>query len=73
MPLRPRDDAPPEGIGFSRIYDVIAVALSPCPVRSAPATKRGDGALLSMSFDHGAGETFTHLIPTLVNLRRRSH
>ncbi len=40
MPLRPRDDAPPEGIGFSWISDAIAVVLSPCPVHSAPAAKR---------------------------------
>lgn len=40
MPLRPRDDALPEGIDFSRIYDAIAVALSPYPVHSAPAAKR---------------------------------
>jgi len=40
MPLRPRDDALPEGIGFSWISGAIAVALSPCPVHSAPAAKR---------------------------------
>jgi len=100
MPLRPRGDAPPEGIDFSRISDAIAVVLSPYPVHSAPAAKRGGeivrvrpvksgltdheialdsirlnkggGAPLPMSFDHGAGETFTHLIPTPANLRRRS-
>jgi len=33
---------------------------------------KGGGAPLPMSFDHGAGETFTHLIPTPANLRRRS-